>query len=861
MVGAFLATEDRRFGSHPGVDPLAVARAAPPEPAGRARRERRLHRRPAAGAPPRPPAAHPRRKGQGGPLGGPAHRAPPPGAAAAGLPRPHRARQRPARRRVGRAGLLRTPGRRAVARAGRDARRDGRRPRPASTRGSIPRRRRRGCGWCSAAWCAPGSSPRRRRPAAAAAPLDLAAPSRPFGAPHLTTWLARHPGAARARPGGRHRDHARRGAAGRPGGDPAGPGGGRSPARAGRGPGRRQRDRRGPGLRRLGRLPRRGPAGAERRRPRRAPAGQRAQALRLRPGARRRDDARDPALRRRGPAGHPVGELGAAQLRPARPRTGAAPGRARQQLQRPGGAPRRPARARPGPGGAPPGRVRVAPGGDRPLRVGDRPRATATSRSGSWREPTGASRGAAGSSRSSRSAPPGTARGGPSTPRPDVTPGRFLPEPAVALLTDILSDEAGPRAGLRPRQRAAPALPGGGEDRDEPRLRRQLDGRIHRRADRRGLGRELRRAPHARRLGDQRRRSDLRAGDGAGHARDRAPRRSWTGDASRTARVCALSGARAGPALPVHGGRDLPAGNRPRRALPDAPARRARAGSTSARSSTAGRPPRASTEGPGRPRGTGRDARRRGHRPARRRRRVPRRGRAARTFPVHPRPDPASRRGDAGGAAGRGRHRPPARAPVLRAGCRRARGAIGSSSGCRAVGRRSPRPPTGCAGASRDGVRQRSRCCLALGGRRATGLPAGGLGPGPRPDAPGRGADSPGPARSTSRSSPGAGSGSTHGPSTGALRSRRDGGAWPCAARPPGTTPGRSRVSAQDGEVAVVVRIAPRGLRRVGGGRGDRDGNAHRGAEGARGGGAILSRRRRPAGTPGPTSATSPTAR
>jgi len=188
VVGAFLATEDRRFGSHPGVDPIAVGRALlqnlragrvvsggstvaqqlarllvprPRSLAGKAREALWAVRLTVHLPPEQRLRAYLDRIALGNDLRGVES------AAQAYFGRPAAALS------LGQAAML-------AGMAGSPARFDPRiHPEAAWARMGLALRRMVRAGLVTEADAL----------AAAAAPLDLAAPSRPFGAPHLTTWL------------------------------------------------------------------------------------------------------------------------------------------------------------------------------------------------------------------------------------------------------------------------------------------------------------------------------------------------------------------------------------------------------------------------------------------------------------------------------------------------------------------------------------------------------------------------------------------------------------------------------------------------------------------------------------------------
>ncbi len=191
VVRAFLATEDRRFGSHPGVDPLAVARAV---------RENLRARRIVSGGStvaqqlarllvPRPRT-----------LAGKVQEALWALRLTVHLPTEERLRayldrialgndlrgvESAAQGYFGRPAAALSLGQSAMlaGMAGSPARFDPRRrPEAAAARMHLVLRRMVRAGAATEAEAAE----------AAGAPLDLVAPSRPFGAPHLTTWLAAH---------------------------------------------------------------------------------------------------------------------------------------------------------------------------------------------------------------------------------------------------------------------------------------------------------------------------------------------------------------------------------------------------------------------------------------------------------------------------------------------------------------------------------------------------------------------------------------------------------------------------------------------------------------------------------------------
>lgn len=200
VAGAFLATEDRRFGSHPGVDPIAVVRALrqnlgagrvvsggstvaqqlarllvprPRTVAGKAREALWAVRLTLHLPPERRLRAYLDRIALGNDLRGVES------AAQAYFGRPAAALS------LGQAAML-------AGMAGSPARFDPRvHPEAATARMELVLRRMVRAGFV----------PEADATVAAAAPLDLAAPSRPFGAPHLTTWLLatrEHLGLARA---------------------------------------------------------------------------------------------------------------------------------------------------------------------------------------------------------------------------------------------------------------------------------------------------------------------------------------------------------------------------------------------------------------------------------------------------------------------------------------------------------------------------------------------------------------------------------------------------------------------------------------------------------------------------------------
>ncbi len=374
---AILAAEDRRFDVHPGVDPLAATRAA-----GQVLVRRRI----VSGASTVPmqlarqvvPSLAPHRRTLGAKLTEALWAL----RLSAQVPREELLRayldrvylgngvygieaaaltyfERPARTlSLGQAALLAgliavTGALRALAPRVRDARPDGARPLPDLRPGPrLERGRRPG----------PGRPP---RPRAAAAAVRGAAPRRRAG-----------PRPARPRPRGRRRgrDDHRPGAPARRGGDPARRARRGSAPRERRRGGPRQRDGRGPRLRGVRGLPRRGTPGAERRRPRPPAARVGAEALRLRARPGPRVHPRDRPLRFGGARRGGGRRLGAAELRPAGPRTGPAPGGAPEQLQRPGGPARGGARRRGRPEGAPRRRVRLPERVRRRLRGGARAR-------------------------------------------------------------------------------------------------------------------------------------------------------------------------------------------------------------------------------------------------------------------------------------------------------------------------------------------------------------------------------------------------------------------------------------------------------------------------------------------------------
>ena len=78
-------------------------------------------------------------------------------------------------------------------------------------------------------------------------------------------------------------------------------------------------------------------------------------------------------------------------------------------------------------------------------------------------------------------------------PFPPSRPERVLDARVAAVVTDILADPAARASAFGRDNVLELALPGRGEDRHVEGLSRQLDGRVHARGHRRGLGRQLRR--------------------------------------------------------------------------------------------------------------------------------------------------------------------------------------------------------------------------------------------------------------------------------------------------------------------------------------------------------------------------------
>ena len=169
VASAFLAAEDRRFGHHPGVDPLALARAVAQNlRAGRVvSGASTIPQQLARLLVPRPRTLP--GKVQEALWAIRLTAAPPRRGAAARVPGPGGAGPRPARRRGGLARLLRPPRRGALRRAGGAAGRPGAGPglgRPMARHRRWPGP---GSGWCSTGWCGPAGS----------AALRLARPARP----------------------------------------------------------------------------------------------------------------------------------------------------------------------------------------------------------------------------------------------------------------------------------------------------------------------------------------------------------------------------------------------------------------------------------------------------------------------------------------------------------------------------------------------------------------------------------------------------------------------------------------------------------------------------------------------------------
>ncbi len=507
-----------------------MVRAAGEQPASGADGQRRLDAHPAARAAARAPAADARREGPRGAVGAAAHGAPLAGGHPPRLPRPGRARARPGRGRGRRAGLLRSTGR-ARSRWGRPRSSP---PSPARRRGwtpgGIPRGRRGRCREVLGRMRRAGRLDAERARIAAAADLDLV-PARPpvrratsGGRTSPASW-SRSGSAARWRSGPRstRRSSATwssrcarsspptRASARRRCSSSTTPRARSWPTSARRTSSTTPREGQNDGVR-----ARRQPGSALK-----PFAYGLALAQRLDPGLgaeRRGPGGGDPRRRAGSPGTTTGGQHGPVRLRaalansynvPAVELTDALGPERVLEVLRAGG-------------------LQLARGERRALRGRAGARATATCRSGSSPAPTAASPGAEWSSRSAwcarRTAP---RRRAARRPAPSSTPRRFLPADAVALLTDVLSDEGAraPAFGLDNALRLP--FPGGGQDRHQPRLRGQLDRGLHPRAHGGGLGGELRRPADAAGLGHHRRRAALRPGDAPGDGRA-ASRRRWS---------------------------------------------------------------------------------------------------------------------------------------------------------------------------------------------------------------------------------------------------------------------------------------------------------------------------------------------